>query len=107
MDKDTQIKGTPFLTEDNLRLVFYYTEFNGEKISLICERDRLFQQYIDTVKSLETWSAKQMPDDLDTDGAYNFRRNKRRILEHLTKVKSDLTEQLLKLDSELSPFELV
>lgn len=107
MDKDTQKQGTPFLTEDNLRLVFYYKEFDGDKISLICERDRLFQQYIDNVKSIETWSAKQMPEKLDIDEAHNFRRKKRRILEHLNKVKADLTEQLLKLDLEVSPFELV
>jgi hypothetical protein len=93
--------------EKNLKVVFTYNPFDAEKIGLICERDRLFQQYIDLIKSIEAWDKKLPKKGKDADEDYNLRRNRRRVLDNLEMNKKLITIELLKLDEEISPCKLV
>ena len=101
---DAPRKLTRIKTGDSL--VFFYHEFDSEKISHICERDRLFQQLIDYQNSIDKWNSKEILSE-DVEEKYNERRRKRRILEHLEENIKSIQLELIRLDSLISPFELL
>ena len=88
------------------KVVFYYNQLDAEKIGYLCERDRIFQQYLDYTTSLQKWSDKKILSE-DVDEKHKARKRKADIISHLTMQIDSLKQELHRLDLLISPFEIL